>query len=107
MTSYQLRASESLKWADFALLWSEKIQVREFEWRENVTELWRVAYRLMSKFSFIQNLATRIETEMRKLDRLAKQLANIEEIDVRFLKGIRRLTTTILQDAKIQIVTNK
>lgn len=107
MTSYQLRASESLKWADFALLWSEKIQVREFEWRENVTELWRVAYRLKSKFSFIQNLATRIETEMRKLDRLAKQLANIEEIDVRFLKGIRRLTATILQDAKIQIVTNK
>ena len=105
MISYQLRASENLKWADFALLWREK--VREFEWRENVTELWRVAYRLMSKFSFIQNLATRIETEMRKLDRLAKQLANIEEIDVRFLKGIRRLTATILQDAKIQIVTNK
>ena len=44
---------------------------------------------------------------MRKLDRLAKQLANIEEIDTRFLKGIKRLTATILQDAKIQIVTNK
>ena len=67
----------------------------------------RVVYRLISEFYFIQNFATRIETEMRKLDRLAKQLANIEEIDVRFLKGIKRLTTTILQDAKIQIVTNK
>ena len=44
---------------------------------------------------------------MRKLDRLAKQLGNIEEIDVRFLRGIKRLTATILQDAKIQIVTSK
>ena len=44
---------------------------------------------------------------MRKLDRLCKQIGNIEDVDGRFIKGLERVTTSTLQDAKFEMVAHR
>ena len=54
-----------------------------------------------------KDLVTKIETEMRKLDRLCKQVGNIPESDDRFIRGLQRITSSILQDAKFEMISRK
>ena len=44
---------------------------------------------------------------MKKLDRLSKQIANVEDVDARLGTQIRKLTQLMLQDAKFAIIKHR
>lgn len=44
---------------------------------------------------------------MKKLDRLSKQIANVEDVDDRLAAQIRKLSHLMLQDAKFALITHR
>ena len=48
-----------------------------------------------------------MEKEMKKLERISKQISNIEEIEVQLSKSIKTLTSIILADAKYSLISNR
>ena len=44
---------------------------------------------------------------MKKLDRLSKQIANVEDVDDRLAAQIRKLSQIMLQDAKFALITHR
>ena len=54
-----------------------------------------------------QQIADVMENEMKKLDRLSKQIANVEDVDARLGIQIRKLTQLMLQDAKFAIIKHR
>ena len=49
----------------------------------------------------------KIETDMKKLERLSKQLSSVEEIDSRLSISIRKVTQIVIQDVKFEIISNR
>jgi len=54
-----------------------------------------------------QQIAEVMENEMKKLDRLSKQIANVEDVDSRLAAQIRKLSQLMLQDAKFALITHR
>ena len=48
-----------------------------------------------------------MENEMKKLDRLSKQIANVEDVDDRLAAQIRKLSQLMLQDAKFALISHR
>ena len=55
----------------------------------------------------IQEHVDKIETDMKKLERLSKQLSSVEEIDSRLSISIRKVTQIVIQDVKFEIISNR
>lgn len=54
-----------------------------------------------------KQIADVMENEMKKLDRLSKQIANVDEVDPRLGVQIRKLAQLMLQDAKFAIIKHR
>jgi uncharacterized protein YjgD (DUF1641 family) len=55
----------------------------------------------------IQEHVEKIETDIKKLERLSKQLSSVEEIDSRLSISIRKVTQIVIQDVKFEIISNR
>ena len=48
-----------------------------------------------------------MDKEMKKLERISKQIANIDEIEIQLAKSIRTLANIVLADAKYTLISNR
>jgi len=75
--------------------------------RANVTKLIDELGRRSHEPLAAKQIADVMENEMKKLDRLSKQIANVEDVDARLGTQIRKLTQLMLQDAKFAIIKHR
>ncbi|CAG5098385.1 Oidioi.mRNA.OKI2018_I69.XSR.g15620.t1.cds [Oikopleura dioica] len=56
---------------------------------------------------YFKELVSKLETEMRKLERLSQQIGNIIDADDRLVRGLQRVTSLILHDTKLEMISRR
>lgn len=56
---------------------------------------------------YFKELVSKLETEMRKLERLSQQIGNIVEADERVISGLQRVTSLLLHDTKLEMISKR
>jgi len=56
---------------------------------------------------YFKELVSKLETEMRKLERLSQQIGNIVDADERVIRGLQRVTSLLLHDTKLEMISKR
>lgn len=90
---------------------SESIIVKVYaRWNKVKTEMFRLSTDLQYHTRepiYFKELVTKLEAEMRKLERLSQQVGNVEDADERFVRGLHRVTSLALHDTKLEMITRR